>query len=284
MCFEAVRCRECTAQVTDSTTPVESNINSTPCDADNSEEGGKDNKNDNNSTNYGDLGSKLYNMHEVLITEEKKHKYKPQKPQDTAPANATSFTSVPPHQPPANARAAPQYRYQSNAEDQKLIDQLFHLLLEGKVSQATLAQILAASPLICKDLVKRLRMRRIEAGAFEHVSTPSPLRPAKLTLFLEPEYTVPLQEIDVLVNGRMTEAAVIDPGSQIIAIRKDLADSLAMKPNPSATLEMEVANSATSWMLGCVEYLTLQIGDIPFKVHAHVIEDAPFRVLLGRPF
>jgi len=82
----------------------------------------------------------------------------------------------------------------------------------------------------------------------------------------------------------MTEAAVINSGSQIVAIRKDLADSLAMKPNPSATLEMEVANSATSWMLGCVEYLTLQIGNIPFKVHAHIIEDAPFQVLLGCPF
>jgi hypothetical protein len=192
LCFEVVRHKEYIAQPTDSTAPVEPNIDSTPCDDDNSEEADKD---DDNSTDYGDLGGELYNMHEVLITEEKKHKYKPQKPQDTAPANtapaprtanATSSTSVPPHQPPANARAAPQYRYQSNAEDQKLIDQLFHLLLEGKVSQATPAQILAASPLIRKDLVKRLRTRRIEAGAFERVSTPtpSPLRPVKLTSFV----------------------------------------------------------------------------------------------------
>jgi hypothetical protein len=95
-------------------------------------------------------------------------------------------------------------------------------------------------------------------------------------LFEEPEYTVPLQKIDILVDGRMMEAAVINPGSQIVAIQKDLTDSLAMKPNPDAALEMEAANSATNWTLGCVEYLTLQIGDIPFKVHAHVIEDAPF--------
>jgi hypothetical protein len=278
MCFEAVRHGECTAQVTDGTTPVESNTDSAPCDADNSKEGSEDDDNDNNSTDYGNLGGKLYNMHEVLVTEEKKHKYKTWKPQDTAPANTTSPTSIPPSQPLANANthAALQYQYQSNAEDQKLINQLFHLLLEGKVSQATPAQILAVSPLICKDLVEWLRTQCIEAGAFEHVSTPSPLHPAKLTSFLEPEYTVPLQEIDVLVDGCMTEAAVIDPGSQIVAIRKDLADSLAMKPNPSAALKMEAANSATSWTLGCVEYLSLQIGDIPFKVHAHIIEDAPF--------
>jgi len=229
MCFEAVRRGECTAQVTDSTTPVESTTDSTPCDANNSKEGDNEDDNDNNSTDYGDLDDELYNLHKVLVTEEKKCKYKPQKPQDPTPANttpaprtanATSSTSIPPHQPPANACAALQYRYQSNAEDQKLIDQLFHLLLKGKVSQATLAQILAASPLIHKDLVERLCTRRIEAGAFERVSTPtpSPLRPVKLTSFMEPEYTVPLQEIDVLVNGHMMEAAVIDPGSQIVAI------------------------------------------------------------------
>jgi len=110
-----VRRKEYIAQPTDSTTPIEPNTDSTPCDNDNSEEADKD---DDNSIDYGDLSGELYNMHEVLVTEEKKHKYKPQKPQDTAPANtapapctanATSSTSIPPHQPPANACAAPQY-------------------------------------------------------------------------------------------------------------------------------------------------------------------------------
>ena len=47
---------------------------------------------------------------------------------------------------------------------------------------------------------------------------------------------------------------------------------------------MEGANGATNWTLGCAEYLTMQIGDIPFKLHAHVVENAPFRLLLGQPF
>jgi hypothetical protein len=47
---------------------------------------------------------------------------------------------------------------------------------------------------------------------------------------------------------------------------------------------MEGANSSTSWTLGCTEHLQMSIGNIKFQVHAYVIENAPFRLLLGRPF
>jgi hypothetical protein len=60
----------------------------------------------------------------------------------------------------------PQYRYQSNAEDQQLTTQLFNWLLEGKLAQATPAHILAASAPARKELVERLRTRRAETGAF----------------------------------------------------------------------------------------------------------------------
>ena len=47
---------------------------------------------------------------------------------------------------------------------------------------------------------------------------------------------------------------------------------------------MEAANGGTNWTVGCAEYLTMQVGGVPFKIHAHVVEDAPFKLLLGRPF
>ncbi|KAI0281703.1 hypothetical protein BC826DRAFT_883731, partial [Russula brevipes] len=93
-----------------------------------------------------------------------------------------------------------------------------------------------------------------------------------------------LQEVDVLVGGSALEAGVIDPGSQIVAIRQDLAEEIGAKFNQQAKVEMEGANGVTSWTLGCAEYLPMQIGNVSFKIHAHVVRDAPFRLLLGRPF
>ena len=47
---------------------------------------------------------------------------------------------------------------------------------------------------------------------------------------------------------------------------------------------MEGANGATSWTVGCAEYLPMQVAGIEFQLHAHILKEAPFRILLGRPF
>ena len=43
---------------------------------------------------------------------------------------------------------------------------------------------------------------------------------------------------------------------------------------------MEGANSHTNWTLGCTKSLQMQVGGIPFKLHAYVVECAPFCLLL----
>ncbi|KAI0277654.1 hypothetical protein BC826DRAFT_875443, partial [Russula brevipes] len=100
----------------------------------------------------------------------------------------------------------------------------------------------------------------------------------------EPRYSLPLQEIDVRIDNRVTVPGVIDPGSQIVAIRQDLAIEVNAQINPKVKYKMEGANGSTSWTLGCAEYLPITIGDISFRIHAHVVQDAPYRLLLGRPF
>jgi len=47
---------------------------------------------------------------------------------------------------------------------------------------------------------------------------------------------------------------------------------------------MEGANGATNWTVGCAENLTLQVGDVLLKIHAHIVEHASFEILLGWPF
>ena len=77
---------------------------------------------------------------------------------------------------------------------------------------------------------------------------------------------------------------MIDPGSQIVVIRKDLAEEVGAHINLDICLETEGANGATNSTLGCAEHLAMQVGNVPFMLHAHVIEHTPFHLLLGRPF
>jgi len=47
---------------------------------------------------------------------------------------------------------------------------------------------------------------------------------------------------------------------------------------------MEGANGTTNWTVGCVESLTMQVGNVSVNVHAHVIKNTNFSLLLGHPF
>ena len=220
--------------------------------------------------------TELYEMYEVFAA----------KKTDNVPSSNPAPAPVPkppPFQP--NARA-PQYRYQATAEDQALTKELMDLFLEGKLSQLTPAHILASSPPIRKELVERLRSRHVEAGSFEQASDigADPVSVLELAARREAEFSLPLREIDVLVNDLRTEAGVLDQGSQIVVIREDLAKEVGARINTQHVLRMEGANGSTSSTLGCAEDLKMRIGDIQFTIHAHVVRSAPFRLLLGRPF
>ena len=98
------------------------------------------------------LAVDLYSLHEVLAMERKKCESKQNKARET-PQPAPSNTAVPTapsasHPPPTASRPSPQFRYQSNTEDQKLMAELRNWLLEGKLTLTTPAHILAASQAI----------------------------------------------------------------------------------------------------------------------------------------
>ena len=159
--------------------------------------------------------------------------------------------------------------------------------MEGKLTQTTPAHILAASAPIRKELADRLRPHRIEAGAFEETTDPTHTTPASvlgISTKRSAEFSLPLREVDVRINNKAIEPGVLDQGSQIIVIRADLAHEIGALINTKRRLEMEGANGSTSWTLGCAEDLPMRIGNVDFQVHAHVIETAPFRLLLGQPF
>jgi hypothetical protein len=123
--------------------------------------------------------------------------------------------------PSSTSRVMPQYRYLSNAEDQQLTAKLFKWLLDGKLSLITPAHVLAASPGIRKELIDRLKTHRVDAGIYDIPSLPKPIPPSSVLELSTPrsaEYSLPLCEIDVLVNGTVPEAGILDQGSQIIVI------------------------------------------------------------------
>ncbi|KAJ7470471.1 hypothetical protein FB451DRAFT_1038186, partial [Mycena latifolia] len=53
---------------------------------------------------------------------------------------------------------------------------------------------------------------------------------------------------------------------------------------PDKTLTMESADSNQSTTVGVVENLKIMVGDIDLLLQVHVVDGAPFDILMGRPF
>jgi hypothetical protein len=166
-----------------------------------------------------------HDIFEVFTAEKKKR-------EDKAPElSAPPLTTPTPAAAPSTTRPSAQYRYQSNAEDQRLVSELEGYLMQGKLSLTTPAHMFAASPVIRKDVVDKLKLRRVETNKYEAVL------PAGVALPFAPHATVhddssddrlpgpppptfcsPLQEIDVLINRGAKIPAIYDTSSQIVAI------------------------------------------------------------------
>jgi hypothetical protein len=117
----------------------------------------------------------------------------------------------------------------------------------------------------------------LKPAATKRQRTPLLLSPPT-NMLSPPAYSLPLREIDIQVGEKVIEAGIIDPGSQIVVMREDLARAVGAAIITICVLQMERANGATKWTLGCAEYLPMCIGDLLFAVHAHVVECRPARL------
>jgi len=113
--------------------------------------------------------------------------------------------------------------------------ELEEYLIKGKLLLTTPTHVLAASPAICKNLAKKLKVQHVETNEYKVVATGDSQAPAshQTTMYdntpngLElhslinnqpPAFCLLLQEIDILVNGSIKIPAILDTGLQINVI------------------------------------------------------------------
>ena len=95
---------------------------------------------------------------------------------------------------------------------------------------------------------------------------------------------MPLCELKVTLNGIHEEFGLLDDGSEIVVIREDIWRASQAKINSQVRTCMQTANGSIQEMPGCIEMLEIDVEGIKSWAHAFVILDAPYRILLGRPW
>ena len=93
-----------------------------------------------------------------------------------------------------------------------------------------------------------------------------------------------LRTVYPLINGVGEVESLLDPGSQIISMSRDVARTLQVTWDPDITVHMESANKTLEKTLGLAKNVPFVFGPITVYLQVHVIEKVAYRVLLGRPF
>jgi hypothetical protein len=87
-----------------------------------------------------------------------------------------------------------------------------------------------------------------------------------------------------LINGVGEVESLLDPGSQIVSMSKTVAAMLQVTWDPDIVVHMESANKTLEKTLGLAKNVPFLFGTITVYLQVHVIGNAAYKVLLGRPF
>ena len=93
-----------------------------------------------------------------------------------------------------------------------------------------------------------------------------------------------LRTVYPLINGVGEVESLLDPGSQIVSMSKEVATALQIPWDPDIVVHMESANKTLEKTLGLAKNVPFIFGPITVYLQVHVIGRAAYKVLLGRPF
>ncbi|KAI0790243.1 hypothetical protein BC629DRAFT_1246095, partial [Irpex lacteus] len=93
-----------------------------------------------------------------------------------------------------------------------------------------------------------------------------------------------LRTVRALVAEQEEVDCILDPGCQIVACSEAVCHELGLSYDPSVVLHMQSANGGVDRSLGLARNVPFAIGGMIFYLQVHVIREAAYDILLGRPF
>jgi hypothetical protein len=93
-----------------------------------------------------------------------------------------------------------------------------------------------------------------------------------------------LRVIPTLVNDLREEEALLDSGSQIVSMSRITAMECQITWDPDITINMQSANGQISRTCGLARNVAFSFGEVTVYLQVHVVDNPPYKILLGRPF
>ncbi|CAA7265260.1 unnamed protein product [Cyclocybe aegerita] len=169
------------------------------------------------------------------------------------------------------------FTYESAAADPDAASKMYDRIMKTPIHDMTVGDLVSLSGDLRKRIVEQCRTTK----------TPVTVNATAATMSVQSiplEYCTPLREVAVRVAAKVDERALLDDGSEIVVMRRDLWEETRHKVNMRRNMMMETANGDLEKMEGCAEFIEVEVNGLKTWVHAFVVPQAPFRLLLGRPW
>src|SRR5882724_1526041 len=101
---------------------------------------------------------------------------------------------------------------------------------------------------------------------------------------LSAEPVLPLQTIEVILDGIIMVMGIIDSSCQVIIIRSDIWEKLGTPMKHEQVMFMESANGRANTTMGTIPSICFLVGEVSLYCSVQVVKNAPFECLLGLPF
>ncbi|PSS37205.1 hypothetical protein PHLCEN_2v952 [Hermanssonia centrifuga] len=223
---------------------------------------------------------------EVVIPPHPAHSRGREAPQD----------NVRPDHPRVETSKGPEFKYRAGIESAETVQGVYDKVLGSLVEGVSVKDLMAISPDLRRLLKEVLVAKRVPVA-----STLSHSIDAYLTEDLDEDepfsVEVLLTQLRVarsscalkyvrpsIGDDEDTAECILDSGSQIVAMRQDVYERLGYPLNPQGAIMMQAANNAKDLTLGRVKNLPFHFGDVTLPLQVHIVRNAPYEVLLGRPF
>jgi len=105
-----------------------------------------------------------------------------------------------------------------------------------------------------------------------------------VTRLIVGKMTEPLRAIYPKINGIGQEESLLDAGSMIVSMNKQVVIQLGLIWDPLIRIDMESASNHVERTLGVARNVPFDIGPVKLFLQVHILENPPYRVLLGKPF
>jgi len=93
-----------------------------------------------------------------------------------------------------------------------------------------------------------------------------------------------LRVVPAIVNGISKEEVLLDSGSQIVLMIKKVAATNKVAWDPNLSIQMQSANGSLSRTCGLARNVPFTLGGVTVLLQVHIIEEAPYTVLMGQLF